>query len=130
MMALTRDLMRMPKPWVTWVLVLMVVNLGGGLAYLGTLEGRVVLVLFLVAAMLLMALHRLFGFVRLLGLAHFVWFPLVGWLYLRLDEAPPVGMDDTFRTWLWAVIVLNSLSLAIDVVDVVRYLRGERAPTV
>ena len=33
-----------------------------------------------------------------------------------------------FGYWLLAVIVLDSLSLMIDVVDVIRYIKGERAP--
>jgi hypothetical protein len=127
MLAFLRDLLRMPAPWLAWLGLLGLVNLGGGLVYLGTVEGRVVLGTFLVAALLLMGLHARLGFVRLLGLGHFVWFPLISWLFTRLDAAPP---GSALRAWLWAVIVLDAASLAIDTVDVARYLRGERTPTV
>ena len=32
--------------------------------------------------------------------------------------------------WLVAVMLMNTLSLIIDAIDVVRYARGERAPTI
>ena len=50
---------------------------------------------------------------------------LVAWLWTRLDVAPAGSL---FRYWLLATIVLVSLSLLIDAVDVTRYQRGEREP--
>ena len=50
---------------------------------------------------------------------------MVTWLWTRLDVAPAGSL---FRYWLLATVVLVSLSLLIDVTDVIRYLRGERAP--
>ena len=35
-----------------------------------------------------------------------------------------------FRAWLVAVMLMNTLSLIIDAIDVVRYARGERTPTI
>ena len=122
-----RDMRRMPVGWQLWLGLLMAVNLLGGLVYAGTLEGQVVLAVLAVSAAVMMALHKLLGFVRLLGLGHFAWFPLVVWLLTRLEAAPA---DGAFQAWLWAVILLDSASLVIDVVDVARWLRGERAPTV
>lgn len=127
MLSFMRDVRRMPVGWQLWLALLMAVNGAGGLAYAGTPEGQVVLAVLAVAAAVMMALHRLLGFVRLLGLGHFAWLPLVAWLLTRLEAAPA---DGAFQAWLWAVIVLDSASLVIDVVDVGRWLRGERAPTV
>lgn len=122
-----RDLLRMPAPWLAWLALLMLVNAGGGLVHLGRIEGRVVLGTLVLAAALLVLIHARLGFVRLLGLGHIVWVPLVIWLAWRLLHAMP---DPAMRWWLWSLILLNSASLAIDAVDVLRYLRGERAPTV
>lgn len=127
MMNFMKDMLRMPWPWVAWVGLLMLVNAGGGLVYLATLEGRVVLGTFVLAALLLTAIHARLGFVRLMGLGHFVWLPMIVWLAQRLGDAPA---GSALRLWLWAVIVLNGASLVIDAVDVLRYLRGERAPTI
>ena len=38
--------------------------------------------------------------------------------------------DDAFGIWIQALIVLNSVSLVIDAVDVIRYIAGDRAETV
>jgi hypothetical protein len=40
------------------------------------------------------------------------------------DASSPEGL------WLRGLIVLNLMSLVLDVVDVVRYVRGEREATV
>jgi hypothetical protein len=65
--------------------------------------------------------------VRLLGLGHFHWFPMVVWLLLRLDSIP-AGTALCAR--VIGVVAVCSLSLVIDVVDIIRYLCGEREPTV
>ncbi len=64
-------------------------------------------------------------FVRLLGIGHVYWVPLVPWLWTRLPGFPP---NDPFTVWMTAVIILNGVSLIIDVRDVRRYLAGEHAP--
>ena len=63
----------------------------------------------------------------LLGIGHIVWVPMVAWLWTRLEVAPASSL---FGYWLLATIILVSLSLLIDAVDVIRYLRGERNPYV
>jgi hypothetical protein len=119
--ALPRDILTMPPLWVAWMALMILLNAIVPLFFLDTAEGAAVLATFMVAAGLMMALHRLKGFVRLLGIAHFVWLPLLGWLALNLADK-----SGFMRTWLIALIVVNGLSLAIDVIDVVRYLRGDR----
>ena len=37
-------------------------------------------------------------------------------------------IDGLFEYWLIAVIALNSITVIIDTVDVVRYVKGERKP--
>jgi hypothetical protein len=65
------------------------------------------------------------GFVRLLGIGHIASVPMIPWLILRLDNT---SFDSFFGYWLAAVIFLNFLSLIIDGIDVMRYIRGEREP--
>ena len=95
------------------------------LFYLGTLEGKAVLGAFVFGALFQGAIFSSKGFVRLLGIGHIVWVPMVAWLWTRLDVAPA---NSLFKYWLLATIVLVSLSLLVDAVDVIRYLRGERDP--
>ena len=122
----TRTMLSMPKHWVLWLMVLMLVNAGGGIVFFSTLEGKATLVVLLLSAALLMFIYRVRGFVRLLGAGHILWFGLVPWLAYRLDGVPEEGW---LGAWMVAVIAFNSVSLVIDVVDVIRYLRGEREPT-
>ncbi|MFQ5757910.1 MAG: hypothetical protein ACE5H7_17695, partial [Acidiferrobacterales bacterium] len=61
------------------------------------------------------------------GLGHILWIPLLYFLWMRLEQNPA---DDFFGLWIRVVMVLNALSLVIDVVDVVRYIAGDRAETV
>ena len=39
-------------------------------------------------------------------------------------------MDDGFGVWVRVLIVLNSVSLLIDAVEVIRYAAGDREQTV
>lgn len=120
---LNRGLMRMPAGWRLWLVLLMLANLVAPLFFLGHLEAWVVLGTFLAAGALMGFLCGVFGFTRILGLAHFLWIPLLVWLGTRLGEIP----DDTaFGLWLRVLIGLDALSLVIDLVDVGRYLAGDR----
>ncbi len=122
-----RTMLHMPKPWVAWLAALILVNLAGGMYHIGSLEGKLVVAAFIAAVIALEAIYKARGFVRLLGLGHIFWVPLVPWLWMRYAGAPA---DGGFRAWLVAVMLINSLSLIIDAIDVVRYARGERAPTI
>jgi len=123
MIGFFRTMLALPKPWVGWVMLLMLVNMVIPLFYLGTPEGRVVLGAAVLGALLQTWIFSARGFVRLLGIGHIAWVPMVVWLWTRLDMAPASGL---FRYWLLATIILVSLSLVIDVTDVIRYWRGER----
>jgi len=117
----------MPLQWAIWLMVLMAVNMIGPLFFLDRLEGQVVLVVFVLSAGLMMFLYAAKGFTRILGVGHFLWLGLVPWLWARLDAVQSEGL---LSNWIIIVIVLNGLSLIIDIVDVIRYARGDRQPTV
>jgi hypothetical protein len=120
-----RHVLAMPMPWPAWVALLFLVNTGA-VAFLPRPEAWVVLGGLGLGAMLQMAIFARLGFVRLLGLGHVHWVAMVAWLWSRLDLAA----EPALSWWMIAVIVLCGVSLAIDAVDVLRYVRGERAPTV
>ncbi len=108
-------------------MVLMAVNMIGPLFFLDRIEGQVVLIVFLLSAGLMMFLYAAKGFTRILGVGHILWLGLVPWLWSRLDLVQP---DGWFFIWIVIVIALNGFSLIVDVIDVIRYARGERRPTV
>ncbi len=120
-----RTMLTLPKPWLAWVLLLVTFNMVIPLFYLGTREGKVVLGAIVFGAVLQTVIFSAKGFVRLLGIGHIAWVPMVPWLWTRVDLAPA---NSLFRYWLLTTIALVSLSLLIDAVDVIRYFRGERDP--
>ncbi|VAX30129.1 hypothetical protein MNBD_NITROSPINAE05-202 [hydrothermal vent metagenome] len=127
MLSFMQALLKMPRHWVVWVGLLMVLNMLFPLFFLTTLEGKVVLATLIANAGLMLFIFAKKGFVRLLGLGHILWVPLIVWLLERVDFT----ISDTgLEQWILAVIVLNGLSLVIDLLDVVRYFEGERQPTV
>ena len=120
-MSFMRTMLLMPKPWVAWLGLLMAANFILPLIFITTLEGQVVLATGLISAMIQGRIFQTLGFVRLLGIGP--WIPLLLWLWSRFEWDASI-----FAGWILAVMVLNSLSLIIDAVDVVRYVRGEREP--
>jgi len=121
-----RGMATLATPWRAWIGLLMVVNLVLPMVFISAPEARVVLATFFVAVGLQMAIFRRHGFVRLLGVGHLPWVPMLGWLASRL---PLVGTDTPLGQWLIAVLILDGISLIVDGVDVVRYARGDRRPT-
>ena len=93
--------------------------------FLPRIEASVVLVTGLLAATIMTILHAKLGYVRLVGVGHFVWIPMLLWLSFRLAEIPS---DTLFYGWLLTLIAMDSVSLLLDFVDFVRYLNGDRSP--
>ena len=123
----TKGTMRMPVHWRLWLMVLLLANLIVPLFFLDRLEARVVIGVFLASAVLMTVLTGLAGFTRLLGLGHILWFPLLYFLWTRLGQHPA---SDAFGIWIRALMVINAVSLVLDVADVSRYFAGDREETV
>lgn len=117
----------MPLPWKMWLLLLVAVNVFVPLFYFQQLEAQMVLGTMAATMALMTFLTSRFGFTRILGLGHIFWIPLLAFLFARLGNIPA---GELYGTWLRALILLNTGSLMIDVVDVVRYLTGDRKETV
>ena len=120
-----QSIFSMKAPWPLWVAMLMGLNMMGPLFFIHTLEAQAVLVSTMAGAMLMMFLFSRYGFVRLLGLGHIFWVPLVIWLGDRVQE---IGLGTLFGIWLVGVLVANIISLILDIRDVGLYLRGDREP--
>ncbi len=122
-----KGLMRMPLPWRLWLMLLVMVNLIVPLFFLNRLEAQLVVAALLASMVLMTVLTAASGFTRLLGLGHIPWVPLLYFLWARIDQIPA---DDFFGVWIRGLMVLNAVSLLIDMVDVGRYISGERTETV
>jgi len=122
-----RGIFRLPIGVRLWLMLLMAVNLFVPVLYLQRSEARIVLLTFLASFLLMVLITRVSGFTRLLGLGHVLWVPLVPFLLSRLDQ---IVVGDAYGVWIGSVIALNSISLVLDSVDVVRFARGERSEIV
>ncbi|MGD9583509.1 MAG: hypothetical protein AB7V26_07545 [Lysobacterales bacterium] len=66
------------------------------------------------------------GMSRLMSVPHLIaWIPLLVWLLLRINTEPPLAGWE--RALALALIAINGLSLVFDLIDTLRWLRGERA---
>ena len=119
---LNRGIWAMAIGWRLWVLLLGAVNLLPPFFFLDRLEARVVLGVMVASALLMAVLAGVYGFTRILGAGHMLWLGLVPWVASRWAEAP---IEEPLGLWLRAVVVVNTISLAIDFTDVARYLLGE-----
>ena len=116
-----RGLLKLPLAIRLWLVVLMLFNMVLPVAFWGQAEARIVFGSILVAALLMVVITGLVGFTRLLGLGHFVCFPLLVYLWTRLPARPA---DQPFGLYLRSLMVLNGISLVLDVADVLRYIYG------
>jgi hypothetical protein len=117
----------MEAPWPLWVALLMALNMIAPLFFIETPEAKAVLISTLAGAGLMKLLFYKYGFVRLLGVGHIFWVPVVIWLASGFTE---FSFESPFEIWILSVMVFNSLSLILDAVDVVRYINGDRKPLV
>ncbi len=117
-----RGVLRSRPHVLIWLILLMLVNGIAPLLFLARLEAQVVFATFLLSVALMTWLTARYGFSRILGLGHVLWVPMVIFLLVRANS---LGMD-VYGIWVGAVIVLNVISLMIDVRDVMQYVRGDK----
>ncbi len=125
MMSFIKTMLIMPIQWQIWLGILVTANIIVPIYFIHTLEAQVVMVTAIVGLVIMAVIFSMKGFVRLMGIGHIGWLPLVFWLGTKLEH---VSADSTFGYWIIAVIVMDSLSLIIDTMDVFRYIKGERQP--
>lgn len=113
-------------PWVIrlWAAYLVSINMVA-IVFIDTIYGQVVLGTLILASIILNRIYSKFGYVRLLGIAHMVWIPMLVWIGLSL---PMLSMNWNLYVWLCVLTITNSISLIIDSVDVIRYVLGDRQP--
>ncbi len=127
------DAMATEPLWLrAWIQLLIVANLGAVFFVVGREEGRwrvrpepiTILLGFAAAGISMGALYEQIGYVRLLGLAHLVfWGPVFAWILLSRRQRHP--LRSAFGAYLRFYLVIAGISLAIDAIDVVRHLAGD-----
>jgi len=121
---LNRKIFGMKFPWNLWVGLLAMVNMVGGVIFIRTMEGQLALVCMMASFLIMWEIYAQKGFVRLLGLGH-----LIAWTPQMVFYIESVGNTaGYFQCWIISVMVVNGISMVIDLVDVVRYSLGNRQP--
>lgn len=120
---LNRGILALPVGWQLWMVALVGANVVAPLFFLPRTEALLVLGSTMLSLSLMTWLTGRFGFSRILGLGHVFWIPVWFYLVANLHSVPGA---DAFGYWVRSVVLLNSISLAIDAVDIVRYIGGER----
>ena len=130
-MRLVRDIWaswrRLPL-WVQiWVALVLVPVNAASVLYLSA-PGGMVLAALAVGAMLMnlaIMIHER-GLSKAMALPHlFLWTPLVVYIAWLLQVYS--GMEQSFRLYLWLLLVVDVISLVMDYADAWKWLRGARA---
>ncbi len=122
LMRFTMGVLRSRPHVLVWLLLLMLANGIAPLLFLARLEAQVVLATFLLSVVLMTWLTARYGFTRILGLGHMLWVPMVIFLLVRANALEM----DAYGIWVGTVVVLDVISLMIDVRDAMLYMRGDR----
>ena len=89
----------LPAPWLIWIGTLLFVNMVVPLFFLDQREAQAVLAATMLGALIQMSIFKAKGFVRLLGIGHLPWLPVVLWL---AGWTSAIGTDTLFGQWiLW-----------------------------
>lgn len=111
----------LPRLWCVW---LVAVN-AACLLYINHIEAQVVLAVTCIAVVIQALIYDKLGFTRILGVVHLIWIPMFAWMATRLEF---ILTDSGLTTWLVVLLATNVISLIVDLADVTRFIRGERAP--
>ena len=115
-----------PLPQQVWVRWLIAVNTAGLLFVRRRVEARWVLLAWALTISLIGMIHDAFGYERILGVAHIaVWAPLVVHLWQRRRRWRALATWGD--RWIAVLLLSNTVSLAFDHVDLLRFLAGRVA---
>jgi hypothetical protein len=119
-----KKILGMKFPWNLWLGLLVLLNIGGGVFFIRTMEGQLALICMMAAFLIMWFIYVEKGFVRLLGLGHLIaWTPQMVF-YIQSVE----NTAGWFQYWIISVLIFNGICLVIDFVDVVRYSLGNKQP--
>jgi hypothetical protein len=120
------DLGKMSNSWRFLNLCLFAVNTIGPLFLFPHQEALMALLCFCLIFFTMGILHRFYGPVRLLGAGQVYWVGFNAWLLMRYSALEP-GL---LQTWALIVIALNTFSLLVNSMQVMKYLFGDKRPMV
>ena len=120
------------EPWLqAWIMLLVITNLLAVLFVVSKQESGfkvrpealAILLSFVAAAVFMTWLYNQYGYVRLLGIAHLVfWLPVYVWVLNKYRNSDYSGW---FQRYITLYLVIAGISLVVDFIDVVRYFLGQ-----
>ena len=117
------DIGRASRAVNAWGAALNIPQVIGGLVFIKTLEGQVVLATVVATLIVAGQIHRNTPFSRLIGLCHIPWLALLPWLVVRLQTQEH---SIALQVWGYYVVVTIAISLVFDAIDVYRYAKGQK----
>ena len=117
------DIGRASRAVNAWGAALNIPQVIGGLVFIKTLEGQLVLATVVATLIVAGQIHRNTPFSRLIGLCHIPWLALLPWLVVRLQ-----AQEHSIALQLWGdyVAMAIAISLVFDAIDVYRYAKGQK----
>ena len=115
------ELMRQPAWIPVWVFYLMLINMASMIYWYEPLA-KLIFITFMVSAMLMMGLYSRFGFVKVLGLGHIFWVPLLAYILIVLPT-----FESSFKSYLVVFSISIAILLAFDIIDVWKYLVNRKS---
>ena len=112
--------------WVaTWIGIMVGIHIAAIPFAFKDWRPRIMVIVMILNAIFMSALFNRYGYTRILGLSHVIfWTPLLAYLWKTRNANPDrIGLRRFIR-FSMAVIFI---SLIIDYVDVIRYVLGDRA---
>ena len=122
--AFMQGLRKLPTSAQLWLMILGMSNMMAPLFFIAQREAYVMFIATMLSFAVGVVLYKIQGMTRLMGVMHAPWFVSVYFLVISLTT---VSMDSAFGVWIRAALVLTSISLLLDIKDVVKYMLDKRS---
>jgi len=124
-MTMQEHMLSQPLWLVVWIMVMIGIHIIAIPLAFKDMRPRVMVIAMLLNAVFMSALFSKFGYTRILGLSHIIfWTPVLIYLWKTRQAHPE-------RIWIGRFIRVSMaiifISLLFDYVDVIRYILGDRA---
>ena len=114
------EIFKQPLWVVVWVNALAAINLLS-VMFLEHALAQVILGIFLFQLLIMIAMYMYFGFEKILGLAHILWFPLLGFITFNI-----YAYTGYFFYYLAALSLCLLVSLVFDIYDVITFFKQQK----
>lgn len=118
-----REIRRIGGAISRWGFLLNIPQLLGGLIFVQTPEGLVIVATAILTLCIAGQIHKRHRFTRLIGICHLPWLIMLPWLLMRMATT---DHGWALTLWLVYVCITVTVSLIFDIWDVARYMKGDK----